>query len=172
MIKYSCRNKASGQITNVWFSDYGDETYYEVGFGKPLRWERFPSLEDIDSALDSREYQDIGGQSGIEYLLPAEFDIEQEDITAQLEEDARVEEGIKRQNLGAAVIAKVYSINDSKNISAQVFAAMMADQTLAVIERLLKNGSLKTAKQLIQGLDNTYFTNDEKAAILAMLAQY
>ena len=84
----------------------------------------------------------------------------------------KVSEGKKRQELGAEIIAKVYAINESKGLTAQAFSAMISDANLERIERLLWTGSLKTAKMMIQALDDTYFSIDEKSEILEMLSSY
>jgi hypothetical protein len=64
MIKYSVIK--NGIETNGWNSDFADETHWEPGFGLPSRPE-----------LDSD-----GNPTG--NTLPAEYEIIQEDITAQL----------------------------------------------------------------------------------------
>ena len=139
-------------------------------FGKNERWVK-ENEEDISQALETREVQNIQG-SYTEYKLAAEYTIEQVDVTAQVNQENLLQEGRKRQELGAEVIAKVYSINEAKNISAETFAALIADSNIERIERMLWTGSLKTAKLMIQALDNTYFTNEEKQSILDMLADY
>lgn len=107
-----------------------------------------------------------------EYLLPAEWSYTTEDVTVQYQQDQLIADGKTRQELGAQVIAKVYAINESKNLTPDQFNALMADTTLERIERLLWTGSLATAKLMIQALDNTYFTADEINSILSMLVDY
>jgi len=68
MIKYSV--KKNGVITNSWTSDFADETHYEPCFGLPERAE-----------LDAE-----GSPTGV--ILPAEYTIEIEDITAQVAQEA------------------------------------------------------------------------------------
>lgn len=158
-------------------------------FGKPERWVR-ESQEDVSHALETRTVEDFPAQdeikdedgnviqgakeaeTHIEYKLAAQYTVEQTDITAQVQQDTLIQDGKKRQDLGAAVIAKVYSINEGKNISQAAFAAMIADANLERIERMLWTGSLRTAKLMIQALDNTYFTTNEKSSILDLLADY
>ncbi len=77
--------------------------------------------------------------------------------------------GLKAQEIGARVIAKVWAINEAKDIDAQSFGALRADTNLQNIERLLWNGSLKTAKILIQALDEQFFNTQEKLDIIAVL---
>lgn len=158
-------------------------------WGKPERWVK-ENEEDISGATSTREIElvpaipEILDENGnvlnpaipaateTEYFLLAEYTVQQLDVTAELAQQALVEDGVARQNLGAAVIAKVYSINESKNISAEAFAAMIADANLERIERMLWTGSLRTAKLMIQALDTAYFTAEEKQSILDMLTNY
>lgn len=176
MIKVNIYNK---QNELGWFAKFNTQQEADAwinqevsnnSWGKPDRWVR-ENQEDVSQALETREVQNIEG-SYLEYKLAAEYTIEQMDITAQVNQENLLQEGRQRQELGAEVIAKVYSINESKQITPEQFSAIMADSNLERIERLLWTGSLKTAKLMIQALDNTYFTNEEKQSILDMLTQY
>jgi hypothetical protein len=68
MKKYSIRNKASGLITNVWFSDFADETYYESNFGSPEEYD----VEEIDITAEHALAEVIKNRVA-EYPTPAEF---------------------------------------------------------------------------------------------------
>lgn len=196
MIKVTVLNKA-GQIG--WMASFQDQAQVDAwvsaqvqanSWGRAERWIRLENAEneDIEEAIDTREYElspampiqydpetgeiTFEGRDpimGTEYLMPAEYTIQTEDTTAQEAQAQLVRDGQLRQELGANVIAKVYSINESKNITPEVFAAMIADATLERIERMLWTGSLRTAKLMIQSLDTTYFTAQEKAEIVAMI---
>lgn len=188
----------NGVVTNMWDETTGDETYYQPSFGRLARWVFAEAEgEDISTAIDIRDVTvvaaieaqpevvdpetgqvtqlAIDGTAAIlasEYLIPGDFSIEIEDKTAEMAQQALVQDGKHRQEIGAAVIAKVYSINEGKNISTQTFMAMIADPNLERIERMLWTGSLRTAKMMISALDTTYFTAGEKQSILAMLTNY
>ena len=158
-------------------------------FGKSERWV-LDGMEDVSNAIDVRDrlvrdaipesfdeetgeiIPEIPAQYIAEYKLPAEYLVEYLDITSDLNEQTKLSEGKARQELGSLIIAKVYSINEGKNINAQQFSALMSDPTLERIERLLWTGSLRTAKLMIQNLDNTYFTDNEKASILSILSDF
>lgn len=176
MIKVSILNK---QNEVGWFAQFNTQQEADIwinqeinnnSWGKPDRWVKAED-EDVSQALETR-IVDNGISQYTEYRLPAEYSIAQEDITSIIEVQNKVSEGKKRQELGAEIIAKVYAINESKNIDAITFNALMSDSTIERIERLLWTGSLKTAKVLIQTLDNTYFTPEEKQSILDMLISY
>lgn len=164
-IGWSARFKTQEEV-DAWLLKGKLEKYW----GKPERWVR-EDQEDVSQALETREVQNIEG-SYLEYKLAAEYTIEQMDITAQVNQENLLQEGRQRQELGAEIIAKVYSINESKQITPEQFSAIMVDSNLERIERMLWTGSLKTAKLMIQALDNTYFTADEIQSILDLLSDY
>lgn len=87
--------------------------------------------------------------------------------------ESMTQKALNNQGLGAQVIARVAAVNESKlaagSMTQQQFTALLADQNMANIERLLWNGSLVTAKAMISALDNTYYSSDEISSILAML---
>ncbi len=87
-----------------------------------------------------------------------------------------VQKGLAAQSFGRTLIAKVYALNEAKAaaglLTAESFQVVLADETLKMIERLLINGSLKTAKTLIQGMGNTFFSSGERAAFVADIDLY
>lgn len=173
MLKYSVIK--NGVVTNSWTSEFADESHYESCFGKPERWVR-AEVEDISGALETREVSSPSLDPEIpsvvtEYRLPAEYSVQIEDITASLAAEQAVANGMKAQQIGAQVIAIVWAINESKNLSGAEFQAMLADTSLQLIERLLWSGSLKTAKALIQTNASLaeHFTSEEIAQVLALI---
>lgn len=195
MLRLSISSNKHGNVfkdfeTQLELDNYVQEITESEHWGKNDRWVN-ADQEDVSNAIETREVEISPATSEVvdpesgeilteaipaktitEYRLAAEYTIQQEDITAQVLTESLINDGKSRQELGALVIAKVYSINESKNISAQQFAAMIADANLERIERMLWTGSLRTAKMMIQALDNTYFTPDEKSTILSMLENY
>ena len=90
MIRYKIINKATNKVTNQWFSDFADATYYEPSFGKPDRWVR-EDQEDISNAVETREIVD-SEQTIIEYKLLAEYILESEDISDSIRAQKESEE--------------------------------------------------------------------------------
>jgi hypothetical protein len=91
MIKYTIKNKQNIE-TNSWLSDFSDASHYEPCFGKPERWvlhKDEPMAEGYDEAdvLEERIVDDLLGSSHKEVKLKAEYTIEIEDITAQVEQE-------------------------------------------------------------------------------------
>lgn len=112
-----------------------------------------------------------GGANAIAAVIG--YAIVQTDITAQLAQQQAVATALRNQSTGAMIIANVAALNESKLASGamtpQTFTALLADQNVLNIERLLWNGSLVTAKALINSADlSAYYTSDEKASIVAL----
>lgn len=103
---------------------------------------------------------------------PSEFTVVKSDITDKYNQQQEIRKGLLAQQAGATVIAKVWAINESKNIDAQTFNDLISDSTLQIIERLLWNGSLKTAKQLIQSMNSQFFSEEEKNSIIEMIESF
>lgn len=105
--------------------------------------------------------------------VAAGYTIAQSDVTAQYALQQATVQALKNQSIGATIVATVAATNESKlaaqTMSEQTFTTLLADQNVANIERLLWNGSLVTAKSLIQSSNlSAYYTSDEIASILAM----
>lgn len=106
---------------------------------------------------------------------PSTYTVVTQDITAQVAQQALVSKGLAAQTLGAQIIAQIYAINETNLASGALtsaqFAAMLADATLANIERCLKNGSIATALALTNSDSalSTYFSSDQIAQIKALM---
>ena len=136
-------------------------------FGKAERWVR-EGDEDISGALETRQVDSPEG-AYTEYKLPAEFSVVEENIDAEIAEREAVAYGKACQEFGAELIAWVHSVNEAKALTIEQFQAILNDATLAQIERCLWNGSVKTAKILIQAMQPGLFSQEEKDAILAKI---
>lgn len=187
MIKVDIKRQSDNVI--AWGGQFADQSSADAwiagevannSWGLPERWEALQDNDPkISSALDSREVieheaDDSGPEaSHMEYQLPAEYIIVSSDVSAQATLEAKTSEAMNNQSLGAWVIARVAAVNESKlsagSMTQQQFMALLADQNMANIERLLWNGSLVTAKAMISALDHTYYSAPEIASILAML---
>lgn len=134
------------------------------------------NTEDITKATSAVEMSDGNGAVYTLYSFGADFIVAFVDVTAQVTNANLVQKGLQAQQIGAQVIAQVYAFNEA-NLSAsklttQQFEAMLGDQSLLNIERLLWNGSLATALALINAnvtALETYFSSDQVTAIVAMI---
>ena len=109
----------------------------------------------------------LSGGTSVDYTIVAT------DITAQVTRAAAVQVALTNQSKGAIIIANVSALNESKlqagTMTQQTFTALLADQNLLNIERLLWNGSLVTAKALTQAANlSAYYTTDEVNSIIAL----
>lgn len=116
------------------------------------------------------ELDDNGEPTG--NTIPAEYTIVQEDISAQIAAQLSKQESIEALNLGFDIMADIRTLNKAKIAAQELdFAALLSNSTVANIERALFNGSLDTAKTLINGLEG-FYSAGEKAVIVAKIDQH
>lgn len=77
----------NGVQTNGWTSEFGGPDHYEESFGKRDGWynQNLCSAEEIASALESR----VNESGETEYHIAAQFQIVEEDMDAEIAEEAR-----------------------------------------------------------------------------------
>lgn len=78
--------------------------------------------------------------------------------------------GLKYQDIGRRVLAKIHAINVQKirlgMLTTENIVAMLNDQTIVNIERLLLNGYLSRAQAMITAMPDNYFSSEHKQLIL------
>lgn len=81
--------------------------------------------------------------------------------------------GYANQETGRKVLAKIYAINMEKIrlglIDQAGLQAILTNPTLATIERLLLNGSIGSALNLINNMPDTFFSADQKTSIVLFI---
>lgn len=155
-------------------------------WGKPDRWinaETYTSAdglskitiipdEDVTKSDQNKQITLSDGTIINSYHFIADYTIVQNDITVQFKQQQAVQQALANQQIGALVIATVAALNEAKlaagTMTEPQFQTMLADQNLLNIERLLWNGSLITAKNMIQLLGNTYYSSAEIQQILSV----
>jgi hypothetical protein len=159
-------------------------------WGKPERWVTLDQ-EDVTDAIETREIEVIPEVPAVneengaeitpaipavtrtEYKLAATYTIQQIDITAETEARIKIEFGLKAQTFGAELIAMIWSINESKQLTSEQFEQQMQNQTLANIERCLWNGAIVTARMLIALPEvQVYFSAQEIIDVLAKIDEF
>lgn len=151
-------------ITNNKGLEYGNtlETNEQVqewlDKGKNLEWWGKP--EQIELDLE-------GVPTG--NVIPAEYQVIIEDITEQIEKEKALEKSKLAIALGADLVAEIRVLNIAKNMDAQTYLALIQDQALAAIERLLWVGSFETAKVYIQAYEGPFYTSEEKTFIINLI---
>lgn len=95
------------------------------------------------------------------------------DTTAEVAAKEKLAFALKAQAFGSEMIAFIYTINEGKGLSLEQFQLLMADPTLALIERLLKNGALETAIAVIQSEPvAAYYSAEEIAAVVSKIVEF
>ena len=118
----------NGKVTNSWTSaDFGAD-HYEHCFGKPERWVR-ADQEDISGALETRESVDIDGTTIVEYRLPAEFTIVEEDITQEINAQKQEEALAKAAEARLKALDVLQSLQGATTVAALrvAVASILAD---------------------------------------------
>ena len=84
--------------------------------------------------------------------------------------EADESKGLKYQEIGKRVLAKIHAINVQKirlgMLTTENIVAMLNDQTIINIERLLLNGYLSRAVSMINAMPDNYFSSEHKQLIL------
>lgn len=144
-----------------------------------LRDAFFPTQELADEWIENaKKFEWWGKPEQIELdlegvptgnIIPAEYQVVIEDISAQIEAEKALEKSKLALSLGAELVAQVRLININKNMDAQTYLALIQDQSLAAIERLLWVGSFETAKAFIQNYDGPFYSTEEKQSIILLI---
>lgn len=151
-IELSKQNKAFGK-EEQWYTEVGAQM---EGVTLPENAEsRVAGLDDM-------------GAEVIEYKIPCDYAIEQSEYTPTVDP---VQERLNKMQFGDKVVATLIEINNSKGYTAEQFGQLVADPTLAGIERLLRSGSLDLAKAAIAGYSGSWYSAEEKQNIINMINQ-
>lgn len=176
----------NGVETNRWYSTSGlDENHWEPSFGKKERWiaskldsenvEYVPD-EDISQALESREAMDEFENPCMEYKFAAEYQVEIEDITQELQNQA-VQDAVKKAiDFGQKVLVQF----SSENIQLGITQAGMTKQVRQVMSEVisaLSTGSLydaiDEAKAIpLESKDATFVTDARLLKYVNMVESY
>jgi hypothetical protein len=142
-------------------------------FGKPERWEVLE--EEPQEYLSSSTLEYMGSET-TQYLLPAEYEVSIEDVSAQVEAEeqlkAKIQDGQKARQACQTVLDYIAGANLSKALTIEQITQMQT--TLAQPEAALRAGRPTLAKQLIAAIvpDGTIVTEDEKQDCLNLLSGY
>lgn len=108
--------------------------------------------------------------------FPSGFVAEIIDVSAIKRKEKRIARGKARIEMGAQIIAEIVAINEERLelgvLTDEEFMAMLNDPILFKIERLLWNGSLESAKSMIQAMPETYFNSVQINYILDMINNF
>jgi hypothetical protein len=171
MLKVSVKNKLSQQITNQAQFDTQDQvdswisSQEEVqAFGKPEH------QKEITPAVVHPDTGEIAEEAEYE-TVPAEYTIEVEDITLQLETEtrilARVLKGNNSRNACVAVINYISGYNQERDYTQEQVGTMVQEFGPILYTLNLENRA-DTAKEMVQNIvpDGDVVTEEMKSDIL------
>lgn len=116
-------------------------------WGKPERWVRPDSGEDLSQALTSRpiEGEDEGN---LEYKMPAEYTVEESDVTEEIEGQKAIEDTRSDRQFCLDMIDEIATFNKGNASDEQVLTLFTDIKYVGIIAALLSGGG-KPAKQLM-----------------------
>lgn len=135
-------------------------------FGKDAWTETIPAVYDVDGITAITPEQTINH--------PAEFSFTQEDITAQIETEKKIQKNLARMDFGKRIMAELAQRNQDRLLAGEttINDILSAEAKLAVIQRYLLNGSLGIAFQGLQTADIPELPAPEKAYFLTKIQDY
>ena len=109
-------------------------------------------------------------------FFPEGYTYETIDITEIKRKEKALEAARASIAFGAEIISQINMLNGERYAAGLLtdaqFGAMMNDPALFKIERLLWNGSMKTALMLIELQDETYFSSNDKLMIINKIENF
>jgi hypothetical protein len=176
MIKVTIKNLSSIITHGAQFETQGGADAWIAAvsptgaWGKPDRWVHVEDIEaqgeDIAQAIESQTTEGFDGPE-TSYRFSAEFTIEQTDITTEVAAVRLIGRRLAKQQKGAEILAKIAELNRTKGYTQTQFNQILADTTLLVMERLAYSGSLDLFKSAVIGYSGPWYTELEKASIIA-----
>ena len=141
-------------------------------FGKNERWlseeKAIQEGKQIEDALEER-WQDGIENLVREYKFPQEFTVEYVDVSADEEKQAELNYRAHARTKGLELFDEIAALTADKNIS---FATLMGVQPYPAIMECLRNGWLQDAKAVLQSVDETYYTSQEKSEIVGKITTF
>ena len=102
--------------------------------------------------------------------FPEGFQAQIIDISQVIKKQKRLAQAKKRIDFGAEIISEIIAINEERlelgTMTELQFQAMLSDPILFKVERLLWNGSIMSAKTLIQSMNDEHYNSNQKEFIL------
>jgi hypothetical protein len=162
-------------------------------WGKPAYTEIIPAKKELQEVVITPEVRDEEGnvitpavtemqeivvspETTIEH--PAEFEVQIEDITAEIEAQRKLEIRKQKRLFGEHMIDQISVLNEQANINEQALEALLTDPDFTIIREHLYAGSLKSAYNKILSVEPKILTvfsqadlDDIKAKLLAKLQE-
>lgn len=132
-----------------------DQNLATNAWGKPAKW-----LVDFLAEVETREVQDSEGILHLEYLHPAEYSYEIQDITAEYEAEQAYQSTLALGKMAKEVCDEALNYIRGYNITAG-FTTEQINQLktdFALVKEYLTDGQPWGAKAVLLTLDNPTFT--------------
>lgn len=176
MKRFRIQNHKSGLSFQVEREELGA---HQPEWGKHVRYLTKEELEreglTIEDVVDMWTEERMGEEVDI-YEVPAEYTIEIEDITAEIEaREAKaqaekvIQKKLERIEFGKRIIALISISNDAKELSSESLIALMSDPHIQMIKGLLETGAIQTARDAIamyQVSEESVFTEEDRTLLL------
>lgn len=158
---------ATQQLATAWINKCKSTNY----FGKNERWVSEDRIqiegENIDNSVEMI-IEPIMGKDVKLYKFAAEYVIETTDVTAEVAAKKKLSDRAKKRAFGEAMIDKISTINDGKNLSVEQVDAFMGNSLISSLREHLWAGNIDTFISKLQSSDvSAFFTSQEKAAVIA-----
>lgn len=139
-------------------------------FGKPERWVSEDRIqlegEDIANSVEMIIEPTANGEVKL-HKFASEFSVEIVDVTAEVAAQKKLSDRTKKRTFGEALIDKISTINDGKNLSIEQVDAFMSNSLITSLREHLWAGNIDTFISKVQSSDlSAFFSNEEKAAVV------
>lgn len=165
-VEYASALFETEALANAWVDFHKKQN----SWGKPERWVAESQIEvegeNIDNSLEMMIEPTSFGDVKL-YKFAAEYTIEVVDVTAEVAAQKKVSDRAKKRAFGEALIDKISTINDSKNLSVEQVDAFMTNALISNLREHLWAGNIDTFISKLQSSDvSAFFTDEEKAAVI------
>lgn len=163
---------ATQELADTWLA----QEIANKSFGKPERWVYENDLlsqgEDIANSVEM-VLETVMGQEVKKYRFPVEYTVEITDATAEVLAAKKLSDRTKKRAFGEALIDKISTINDSKNLSVEQVDAFMGNALITALREHLWAGNISTFVSKLSASDvSAFFTEQEKAVVISECNQF
>lgn len=157
---------ATTELANTWL----EQEIANKSFGKPERWVSEDRLqvegENIDNSLEMMIEPTSFGDVKL-YKFAAEYTVEVVDTTAETLALNKMKARAKKRAFGEALIDKISTLNDGKNLSTEQVDAFMTNALISNLREHLWAGNIDTFIAKLTASDvSAFFTAPEKNAVI------
>lgn len=155
------------ELANAWI----ERVKGTKAWGKSERWVAEDQLvsegENIDNSIAMMSEMTSFGEIKL-YKFAAEYTVEVVDITAEVAAAKKLSDRTKKRAFGEALIDKISTLNDGKNLSIEQVDAFMTNNLISNLREHLWAGNIDTFVAKLSTSDvSSFFTTEEKAAVLS-----